>query len=155
MTIYSEWFPRERRKVRTKKPNRLDETFSTCVIGNGITLETLGNQTLAPQANYCHENFEKIVQSASQKQIRGSVTDNRNGDAFDSAVNAVESCMHDAILTAMNYVLIPRVEMAVRSVRGSSRNGPNSLLQNLDRRDVPVTPKIFAPVVFKPVRFEY
>ena len=43
--------------------------------------------------------------------------------------------MHDAILTAMNYVVIPRVEMAVRSMTSSSGNGPNSIVQNHDRMD--------------------
>ena len=46
--------------------------------------------------------------------------------------------MHDAILTAINYVVLPRVEMAVRSITGSSGNGPNStnsIVQHPDRRD--------------------
>ena len=42
--------------------------------------------------------------------------------------------MHEAISTAMNDVFIPRVEMAVRLNTGSSRNAPNSLVQNIDRR---------------------
>ena len=43
--------------------------------------------------------------------------------------------MHDAILTAMNDVVIPRVEMAVRLITDSSGDGPNSIVQNSDRRD--------------------
>ena len=42
--------------------------------------------------------------------------------------------MHDAILRAMNNVVIPRVEMAVKLITASSGNGPNSLVQNLDQR---------------------
>ena len=34
----------------------------------------------------------------------------------------------------MNDVVIPRVEMAVRSITGSSGSGPNSIVQNPDRR---------------------
>ena len=34
----------------------------------------------------------------------------------------------------MNNVVIPQVEMAVRLITGSSGNGPNSIVQNLDRR---------------------
>ena len=41
--------------------------------------------------------------------------------------------MHDAILTAINDVVIPRAEMVLKSITGSSRNGPNSILQNPDR----------------------
>ena len=43
--------------------------------------------------------------------------------------------MHDAILTAGNNVVIPQVEMAVRSETGSSGNGPYSIVQNPDERD--------------------
>ena len=43
--------------------------------------------------------------------------------------------MHDAILTAMNDVVTPRVEMAARLITGSSGNGPNSIVQNSDRKD--------------------
>ena len=58
----------------------------------------------------------------------GSNTDDRIRNAVDSAVFVVENRMHDAILTAMNNVVIPRVEMAVRLITGSSRKGPNSLV---------------------------
>ena len=43
--------------------------------------------------------------------------------------------MHDAILTAMDNVVIPRVEMAVRSITGSSGHGTNSVVQNPDKKD--------------------
>ena len=47
----------------------------------------------------------------------------------------VENRLHDAILTVMDKVVIPPVEMAVRSITGSSRHGPNSVVQNPDRSD--------------------
>ena len=43
--------------------------------------------------------------------------------------------MHDAILTAMDNVVTPPVELAVRSITASSGHGTNSALQNQDRRD--------------------
>ena len=43
--------------------------------------------------------------------------------------------MHEAISTAMNDEVIPRVEMAVRLITGSSGKAPNSVVQKLDRRD--------------------
>ena len=42
--------------------------------------------------------------------------------------------MHDGILTAMNDVVLPRVEMAVRLITGLSGKGPNSIVQKPDRR---------------------
>ena len=47
----------------------------------------------------------------------------------------VENRRHDAILTAMDKVVIPRFEMAVRSITGSSGHRPNSVDQNPGRRD--------------------
>ena len=47
----------------------------------------------------------------------------------------VENRMRDAILTAMDKVVIPRAEMTVRSITGSSGHGPNSVVQNPARRD--------------------
>ena len=44
--------------------------------------------------------------------------------------------MHDAILKAVDNVLIPRVEMAVRSITESSGGGPSSVGENLDRKDL-------------------
>ena len=42
--------------------------------------------------------------------------------------------MHDAILTAMDNVVFSRVEMAARSITGSSGKGPSRVVQNPDRR---------------------
>ena len=117
------------------KFSRLDETVNDFVIGNGTTVKAMGNEGLESQPNGYHEDFERSVYSASQNQVIGSNTDNRIRNPIDSAVIAVANHMHDAILTAMNNVLFPRVEMAVRSIEGSSGNGPNSLFQNPDRRD--------------------
>ena len=38
-------------------------------------------------------------------------------------------------LTALDSVVIPEVEKAVRSITGSSGHGPSSEIQNSDRRD--------------------
>ena len=95
----------------------------------------MGYETLESQAQDHRECFERIIDSASQNQVRGSNTDDRIRNAVDSAVIVVENCMHDAILTAMDNVVIPQVDMAARSITGSSGNGPNSIVQNPYRRD--------------------
>ena len=41
----------------------------------------------------------------------------------------------DAILTAMDNVVIPQVEMAVRSITVSSGRGPSNVVQSIDRMD--------------------
>ena len=53
----------------------------------------------------------------------------------DDDVMTVENCMHDEMLTALDNVIIPQVEMAVKSITESSRRGPISVVQNPDPRD--------------------
>ena len=52
----------------------------------------------------------------------------------DNVVAAFENWVYDNILTAMYSVVIPMVEIAVLSNTGSSKQGPATLLQNLDQR---------------------
>ena len=70
---------------------------------------------------------------------QNQVIENRNDDQFTrvvgSAVMNVENRMHDAILTAIDNVVIPRVELAVKSITGSAGHGTSSEVQNLDLRD--------------------
>ena len=126
---------RQKKSRNRGQLNRLDENSNYFVIGNGITVNTLGNENLEPQSNGRHDDFERVLDSARQNEVIGSNTDNRIRDAVDSVVIAVKKCMHDAILTAMSNMVIPRVEMAVRSFTGSSGSGPKSLVQNPDRID--------------------
>ena len=53
----------------------------------------------------------------------------------DSGVAAVKNQVHDAIWTAINNVLLPRVEMTVRCITGSSGFCPNSAGQNTDQEN--------------------
>ena len=54
----------------------------------------------------------------------------------DNVVTAVENPVDDSILTAMDNVAIPRVEMAVMSIAEESRRGLNSVVSNPYQRDV-------------------
>ena len=77
-----------------------------------------------------------MVESACQNQvIKISVADIIGKDV-ENAVLTIENCMHEVILSAMDKLVTPRVEMAVRSVTGSSGLGPNTVVQNPLRREV-------------------
>ena len=93
------------------------------------------NENLEQQTSGRHKKFESNTENVSQDQIVGNNTDDRIGDEVESAVIAVKNSMHDAYLTAMKDVFIPRIGMAVRSIKGSSRIGHNGEVQNLDPRD--------------------
>ena len=70
-----------------------------------------------------------------QNQVIQNKIDDQITRAVSRAVMTVENGMHDAILTAIDNVVIPRVAMAVKSITISARHGFSSKVQNPDRRD--------------------
>ena len=70
-----------------------------------------------------------------QNQVIGNKIDDQITRVVSSAVMTVEIRMHDAILTAIDNVIFPRVEMAVKSITGSAGHETNSEVQNPDRRN--------------------
>ena len=50
-------------------------------------------------------------------------------------MTAVKNQVHDAILTVMDNVLTPTVDMTLRSITESSGQGPSSMVQSYDQRD--------------------
>ena len=48
---------------------------------------------------------------------------------------AVKKRVHGGILTAMNHVVLPRVEMSLRSITDSPGRGSYRMAQNSDQRD--------------------
>ena len=93
------------------------------------------NETLEQQTNGPYNDFEKFDNILSQNETMESNTDDRIRNSVDNAVIAVESRMHDAISTALNDEFNARVEMAVRSIKGSTGTRPNSIVQIPDRKD--------------------
>ena len=126
---------RKKKNQNKKQLNWSKETLDDLVIGNGTNVSAMGNETLEPRTDDQHNNFERIVDSGSQNRYIGYSIDDKNRSAVDNAVMGVEYCMHDAILTAMENRVIPRVEMAVRSTTSSSGNGPSNTVHNPDRKD--------------------
>ena len=82
-----------------------------------------------------NHDIEKNVDSTSRNQVIGKSIDNKIGNAVDNAVMAVGNRTQDAFLRAMDKLVIPRIELAVRSITGSSGHGTYSVVQNPDRRE--------------------
>ena len=104
---------RKKKNHQTKQFRQLNETLNTFVIGNSNNKSAKGNGSLEPQDNDYYHNAERIVFGeigACQNQVVKNNIDNRIGKAFDNAVKTVENRIQDAILTAMDNVVIPRVE---------------------------------------------
>ena len=68
-------------------------------------------------------------------QVIGKNIADRTRKEVDNAVMAVENWVHDAILTRMDNVVVPRLKLIVRPFTGLSGHGPNSMVQNLGQRD--------------------
>ena len=130
---------RKNKNQQKRKLSLLNRTLNDFIIGNGTNVNAMENETLEQQTNGPRNDFEKFNNYLSQNQVIESNTDDRIRNAVGNAVVAVENCFHDAILRAMNNVIIPRVEMTVRLMTGSSGNGFNSKIQNPNQRDFTVS----------------
>ena len=73
--------------------------------------------------------------SVCEDQINEKYFEEKIRKAVDNAVMTVENRTHDAILTALDNVVIPRFETAMRSITESSRRGRSSVVQNPDPWD--------------------
>ena len=88
-------------------------------------MSVLENETLEQQTNGKHNDFERFVASASQNEVIENNIDVEARRTLDNVVSTVKNRMHDTILTAMDKMAIPRVEMGVRSINGSSGHWSN------------------------------
>ena len=116
----------------------MNETSNDFVIGINTNVSAIEKETSEPHVNARYNNAEKNINGerrACQNQVIENNIDDKIRKAVDNAVMTVGNRMHDAILSAMDIIVIPRVEMAVRSITGSSVQGPSSVVQNPDRRD--------------------
>ena len=86
---------------------------------------------VATQSN----DFERVDNGARQSHVIENNIDEQITRVVSSAVMTVENGMHDAILTALDNVVIPSVEMAAQSTTGSTGHGKYSEVQNPDQRD--------------------
>ena len=103
-------------KKKDNSKKQLSESIDSLnyfVIGSNTNRGVSENQNIRKQASGRHRDFQRILDTASQNQVIGNNTDDKIRDAVDSAAIAVENLMHDAILTALNDIVFPRVEMAV------------------------------------------
>ena len=122
------------RKKKSQQKTQLNQ-LNDFIIGDGTNVNAMEKETLEQQTNGLHRDFDRFDNSLSENYVIESNTDDRIRNAVDNAPIAVENRTQEAILPAMNDVVVPRVEMAVRSITGSSGYGTNCIAQNQDRRD--------------------
>ena len=116
----------------------MNESSNDFIVGTNTNADVAEDETVEPQADGIVNDFGRSTvgeNSASPNEVTERNSADKIGKEIDSAVTAIKNRVHDAILTAMDDVVIPRVKMAVRSIIGSSGRGWNSVVQNLDQRD--------------------
>ena len=90
---------------------------------------------MGQETNSQHDDFGRLDNSERQNQVIENHIDDQITRAVSSAVMTVKNRTHDAILTAIDNVIIARVEMAVKSITGSKGHRINSEVQNPDREN--------------------
>ena len=104
-------------------------------IGNSVNAKLSENEYLEQETKGQSNDLESVNDSARQNQVIGIKITDRNLRVVSSAVITVENRMHDAILTAIKNVIIPRVEKAVKWITGSTGHGTNGEVPDPIRRD--------------------
>ena len=115
----------QERNQQNRQLSQLDETLNDFVIGNSVNVNVSESENLEKQTDGQCNDSERIDNSVCQNQVMENKIDDQITRAVNSAVLAVESRMHDAILTVIDNVVIRRVEIAVKSITAWTGHGTN------------------------------
>ena len=124
---------RKKKNQQKRQHSHLDETLNDSAIGNSVNVNVSGSETFEQETNGQLNDFGRLGNSERQNQGIENHIDDQITRAVDSAVMTFENRRHDAILTAIDNVVIARVEMAVKSITVSTGHRINSEIQNPDR----------------------
>ena len=126
---------RKKENQQKRQLSHLEETLNDSAIGNSVNVNVLEKENLGQETNGQHNDFGRLDNSERQNQVIENHIDDQITRAVSSDVMTVENRKHDAILTAIDNVVIARVEMAVKSITGSKGLRINSEVQNPDREN--------------------
>ena len=119
--IFTQNGPYPKEEAATQRQlNRLNETLNDFVIGSKTNAKAIAEETSELQTNCLSNDFERITvgdNAACQVQVIRNNFDDKIIKAVDIAFMTVENRVIDVILTAMDNVVKPRIEMAEISHR--------------------------------------
>ena len=95
-----------KKRNQQKKLSHLNETLDDFIIGNATGKSAMENETLEEQTNGQHNYLERFVDSESQNQVIEKSVDDKIRRLVDNVDSTVEICGQDAILTALDKVLL-------------------------------------------------
>ena len=111
-----------RKKNQHKKQlSQLDETLNDFVNGNCVNMNILKSENLEQLTKGQSNSFDIADKSVSQNQVRENKIDAQITRTVSGDLMSVKNHMHDATLTAIDNLVIPRFEMAVKSITGFCR----------------------------------
>ena len=125
----------KKKNQQKRQLSHLDETLNDSAIGKSVKVNVSEKENLEQETNGQHNDFGRLDNSERQNQVIENHIDDQITRAVSSAVMTVENRTHEAILTAIDNVVIARVEMAVKSITGSTGHRINSEVQNPDRKN--------------------
>ena len=134
-TVDENGFPTKEEKLTRIQLGQINETFNNFVIGNGTNVNAVGNDSLEHRTNVFYNDSKRIICNASQDQVIGNDIDDKISKTVDNAVVTAKNRMQNTILTAMNEIVIPLLEMAVRKIQRLSGHRPKSVVQKPVQRD--------------------
>ena len=124
---------------KKKQPKRqLSQPYKTLkdfVIGNSVNVNVSEKDILEQETSGQAIDLERVNDNVCQIQVVENEIGNQITGAVMSAVMTLENRSHDTIVTATEILVIPRVELAVKLITGSTGHGTNSEVQNPDRTD--------------------
>ena len=88
--------------------SQLDKILIGFVIGNSFSLNVSENETLEQHTNGQPGDFERADNSAPQNQVIENNIEDQITTAVGKASIVAKNCKHDAILTAIDKVVIRR-----------------------------------------------
>ena len=109
---------RKKKHQHKQQLSQLNGILNDFVIGIDTNASATCNEASKTQRNSRANVFGKVTvgeNSKNQDQFNENNLDDRVWGAVDNAVMTVKNLMQDAILTAMDNVITPRVQMAVKS----------------------------------------
>ena len=93
--------------------SQLDETLKGFSIGNCVNVSFLENENLEQLTNGLPIDFKRAENRMCQNQVIENKFDNQITKAVYGALMTVKNRTHDSILTTIDNVVSPSVEMAV------------------------------------------
>ena len=111
--------------------SQFDETLNGFAIGNCVNVSFLESENFEQLTNGRSNDFKRADNSVCQNQLIENKFAEQVTTAVSGALMTVKLRLHDVILTTIDNVVTPRVDMAVKSITGSAWLGESGKVRIL------------------------